>query len=514
MAVAVLAVGVLACSRCGRAPARRPRGSPRSERSTSPSPSPRVASWLERYPPDPTTSATFREETQNLGRQGLVRRGRADRAGGRRRHHGDRQRGADRPAGRLGDGARGRGLVRRQDAPEAVRLAGVLPRLLRRARRPAPAVLPAKRRPARPPLVLRLARLLRPRGDLRERSARLPGARLPARAERLGGSPQAGGRASARLADLGLRGGGDLPSRISRRPQRRGATRSDRRRARGCRRREPDSGRRGAVREHAAAREISRSAGRRTRTATFASGSRRTGAARRRSSVEIRTGRSRTSAYVPATLVFAWSGKWDSLPGAHATSILFDLLTILGLGLVGLRFGGARLAAMLAFAWCAYPFTAYTLNANTNDTIMPAFLVFGFWLASSAWARGDGGRAGRVDEVRWTAPRAALGQLPDPRAASPRAFRPRVRARDPRLVRHPAARAGSSGGDPHVLEPHRRLPGRTRLPVLALGLGPVPRGGNPRPRVPAAGRRRFRRRSGGRRSRSCRGRRARSSSPR
>ena len=87
-------------------------------------------------------------------------------------------------------------------------------------------------------------------------------------------------------------------------------------------------------------------------------------------------------------LVFAWSGKWDSLPAAHATSIAFDLLTILGLVLVGLRFGGTRLAAALAFAWAAYPFTAYTLNANTNDTIMPAFLVFGFWLVTSAPARG------------------------------------------------------------------------------------------------------------------------------
>jgi hypothetical protein len=56
--------------------------------------------------------------------------------------------------------------------------------------------------------------------------------------------------------------------------------------------------------------------------------------------------------------------------------------------LVGLRFGGVRLAAVLAFAWTAYPFTAYALNVNTNDTIMPALLVFGFWLASSAWARG------------------------------------------------------------------------------------------------------------------------------
>jgi hypothetical protein len=93
-------------------------------------------------------------------------------------------------------------------------------------------------------------------------------------------------------------------------------------------------------------------------------------------------------AYVPAGLVFDWSGKWDSLPGAHATSILFDVLTLLGLVLVGLRLGGGRLAAVLAFAWTAYPFTAYVLNANTNDTIMPALLVFGFWLASSAPARG------------------------------------------------------------------------------------------------------------------------------
>ena len=92
--------------------------------------------------------------------------------------------------------------------------------------------------------------------------------------------------------------------------------------------------------------------------------------------------------YVPATALFGWSGKWDSLPAAHATSIAFDLLAILGLALVGLRFGGFRLATLLAFAWTAYPFTAYTLNANTNDTIMPALLILGFWLASSAWARG------------------------------------------------------------------------------------------------------------------------------
>jgi hypothetical protein len=93
-------------------------------------------------------------------------------------------------------------------------------------------------------------------------------------------------------------------------------------------------------------------------------------------------------AYVPGYLAFGWTGKWDALPAAHATSILFDLLAMVGLALVGLRFGGPRLAATLAFAWAAYPFTQYVSNANSNDAIMPALLVWGFWLASSAWARG------------------------------------------------------------------------------------------------------------------------------
>ncbi|HYZ76259.1 MAG TPA: hypothetical protein VE596_02690 [Gaiellaceae bacterium] len=92
--------------------------------------------------------------------------------------------------------------------------------------------------------------------------------------------------------------------------------------------------------------------------------------------------------YIPAYLVFGWSGKWDSLPAAHATSILFDLLCILGLGLVGLRFGGVRPGATLAFAWAAYPFTQYVSNSNTNDSILPAFLIFGFLFVASPVKRG------------------------------------------------------------------------------------------------------------------------------
>ena len=93
-------------------------------------------------------------------------------------------------------------------------------------------------------------------------------------------------------------------------------------------------------------------------------------------------------AYIPGRLALGWTGKWDDLPAAHFTSIAFDLLTLLGLFLVGLRFGGQRLGAVLAFAWAAYPFTQYVSNSNTNDAIMPCFLVWGFWLVSRPAARG------------------------------------------------------------------------------------------------------------------------------
>ncbi|HZS30403.1 MAG TPA: hypothetical protein VFA37_04035 [Gaiellaceae bacterium] len=93
-------------------------------------------------------------------------------------------------------------------------------------------------------------------------------------------------------------------------------------------------------------------------------------------------------AYIPGYLALGWSGKWDSLPASHFTAIAFDLLTILGLWFVGLRFGGRRLGAVLAFAWAAYPFTQYVSNSNTNDAIMPCLLVWAFWLISAPASRG------------------------------------------------------------------------------------------------------------------------------
>ncbi|HUY72604.1 MAG TPA: hypothetical protein VMV08_10200 [Gaiellaceae bacterium] len=93
-------------------------------------------------------------------------------------------------------------------------------------------------------------------------------------------------------------------------------------------------------------------------------------------------------AYLPGYLGFGWSGLWDSLPAAHATSILWDLLAIAGLWLVGLRFGGPRLGATLAFAWAAWPFTQYASNSNTNDLIQPALLVWAFYFVTSPFKRG------------------------------------------------------------------------------------------------------------------------------
>jgi len=93
-------------------------------------------------------------------------------------------------------------------------------------------------------------------------------------------------------------------------------------------------------------------------------------------------------AYLPGYAAFGWSGKWDRLRAVHATSILFDLVALLGLAVVGRRFGGPRLAATAAFAWAAWPFTQYASSSNSNDAIGPAILVWGFVALTSDTARG------------------------------------------------------------------------------------------------------------------------------
>ncbi len=92
--------------------------------------------------------------------------------------------------------------------------------------------------------------------------------------------------------------------------------------------------------------------------------------------------------YVPFRAIFGWSGSWDQLPAAHAAAIAFDLLTLLGLFLLGRRVRGPTGGTVLAYLWVAYPFTLWTLCSNTNDALVAMLLVFALLLISSAPARG------------------------------------------------------------------------------------------------------------------------------
>jgi hypothetical protein len=85
-------------------------------------------------------------------------------------------------------------------------------------------------------------------------------------------------------------------------------------------------------------------------------------------------------AYVPFELVFPWHGAWDAVLAAHAAAITFDLLTAVGLFLLGrsLRAGreGRTLGIALAYAWAAFPYSTYVLQSNTNDGLVAMLLVY------------------------------------------------------------------------------------------------------------------------------------------
>ena len=83
--------------------------------------------------------------------------------------------------------------------------------------------------------------------------------------------------------------------------------------------------------------------------------------------------------YVPFEQALPWSGRWDDVPAAHGAAISFDLLTLIGLMLLGRRLRAGRegrlLGLGLGWAWLACPYTAYTLESNSNDTLVALFVV-------------------------------------------------------------------------------------------------------------------------------------------
>jgi hypothetical protein len=97
-------------------------------------------------------------------------------------------------------------------------------------------------------------------------------------------------------------------------------------------------------------------------------------------------------AYIPFEIAFPWKGQWDRLPSAHAATLAFDLLTIVALFLLGLKFRagpeGRRLGLAMAWAWAACPFTLFGVVENTNDGLVALLLVLSLLVFASAPARG------------------------------------------------------------------------------------------------------------------------------
>jgi hypothetical protein len=82
-------------------------------------------------------------------------------------------------------------------------------------------------------------------------------------------------------------------------------------------------------------------------------------------------------AYVPFEAI--WPGSWHYLPAARAATITFDLLTVAGLILLGMRLRvgreGRRLGLLLAWLWAACPFTLLGMVKNTHDGLVALIMV-------------------------------------------------------------------------------------------------------------------------------------------
>ena len=98
--------------------------------------------------------------------------------------------------------------------------------------------------------------------------------------------------------------------------------------------------------------------------------------------------------YVPFVLMFGFSGKWDFLPAAHATTVFAFTAGAIGMFIAGWRFSGPRGAAAMVFAWAVFPYTIYSTNNNTNDIIVAAAGALGLAAATSPLGRGASIAAG------------------------------------------------------------------------------------------------------------------------
>ncbi len=82
-------------------------------------------------------------------------------------------------------------------------------------------------------------------------------------------------------------------------------------------------------------------------------------------------------AYVPFEAI--WPGNWFYLSAARAAAITFDVLTIAGLIVLGMRLRagreGRRLGLLLGWLWAACPFSLLGMEKSTNDGLTALIVV-------------------------------------------------------------------------------------------------------------------------------------------
>ena len=117
-------------------------------------------------------------------------------------------------------------------------------------------------------------------------------------------------------------------------------------------------------------------------------------------------------AYVPGYLALGWTGLWDSLPAAHFTSLVVDLLAIMGLVLIGWRYGPRPIGGDPRVRVGRVPVHPVRLEHQRQRHAragLPDPRLLGRHVGSRAWSFPW---ARVVDEVCAPAPGATLARLP------------------------------------------------------------------------------------------------------
>ena len=136
-------------------------------------------------------------------------------------------------------------------------------------------------------------------------------------------------------------------------------------------------------------------------------------------------------AYIPGYLLFGWSHKWDTLPAVHFTSILFDLIALLGLGArrPPPRRPASRRRRCVRLGGVAVHAVRVELEHERLDRAGAPRL--GLPALDEPDRARRGGRRLRLDEVRVAARAAALDRLSRSAPPAPgRAHAARLPARD------------------------------------------------------------------------------------